>query len=86
MAATIFNSSLAVEMSIHVVRASCNCGPVRLQLQLAERFAGLDHEISSHDHAIVGMLKAIHELMNLDVHNSTQLAADAHPPQARALQ
>ena len=69
MAATILNSTRAVEMSVYVVRAF-----VRLRellssnRELARRFAQLetrlDKRLTEHDQAIAAILSAIRELMN----------------------
>jgi len=65
MAATILNSSLAIEMSVHVVRAFVQLRDLLTSnRQLAEKFAELERKVSSHDQAIVGILKAIRELMH----------------------
>lgn len=65
MAAMILNSSRAVEMSVHVVRAFVQLRDLLASnRQLAEKFAELERKVSSHDQAIVGILKAIRELMH----------------------
>jgi hypothetical protein len=65
MAATILNSSRAVEMSVHVVRAFVQLRELLASnRQLAEKFAELERKVSSHDQVIVGILKAIRELMH----------------------
>jgi hypothetical protein len=65
MAAMILNSSRAVEMSVYVVRAFVHLRDLLASnRQLAEKFAELERKVSSHDQAIVGILKAIRELMN----------------------
>jgi hypothetical protein len=65
MAATILNSSRAVEMSVHVVRAFVQLRDLLASnRQLAEKFAELERKVSSHDQVIVGILKAIRELMH----------------------
>lgn len=68
MAASVLNSPRAIDMSIYVVRAF-----VRLReaiagnQELARKFDELErrmqHKLESHDQAIVGILKAIRELM-----------------------
>jgi hypothetical protein len=63
-AATVLNSPRAVKMTIHVVRAFVQLRDLLASnQQLAEKFAELERKVSSHDQAIVGILKAIHELM-----------------------
>lgn len=65
MAATILNSPRAVEMSVHIVRAFVQLrDPLASNRQLAEKFAELERKVSSHDQAIVGILKTIRELMH----------------------
>ncbi len=66
MAAMILNSERAVEMSVYVVRAF-----VQLRIVLASdadlgrRVTKLERGHESHDDAIVGMLKAIHQMQNV---------------------
>lgn len=65
MAATVLNSPHAVEMSIYVVRAFVQLREMLASnKELAQKFAELERKVSSHDQAIVGILKAIRELMN----------------------
>lgn len=65
MAATVLNSPRAVEMTIYVVRAFLQLRDLLASNhQLAEKFAQLERKVSSHDQAIVGILKAIRELMH----------------------
>lgn len=65
MAATILNSSRAIEMSVYVVRAFVRLrGLLASNEQLADKFAELERKVSSHDQAIVGILKSIRELMS----------------------
>lgn len=65
MAAAILNSARAIEMSVYVVRAFVQLRDLLASnRQLAEKFAELERKVSSHDQAIVGILKAIRELMN----------------------
>jgi hypothetical protein len=65
MAATILNSPRAIEMSVYVVRAFVRLRDLLATNQeLAQKFAELEHKVSSHDQAITGILKAIRELMN----------------------
>jgi hypothetical protein len=64
MAATILNSPRAVEMSVYVVRAFVKLrGLLASNRQVAKRFAELERKISSHDQAIVEILKTIRGLM-----------------------
>ena len=69
MAATILNSSRAVEMSVYVVRAFVHLREVlSSNRELARRFAQLetrlDKKLTDHDRAIGAILSAIHELMH----------------------
>jgi hypothetical protein len=65
MAATVLNSPRAVEMSIYVVRAFVQLREMLASnKELAQKFAELERKVSSHDQAIVGILKTIRELMN----------------------
>lgn len=65
MAATILNSPRAVEMSVYVVRAFVQLRDLLASNRLlAEKFAELERKVSSHDQTIVGILKAIRELMH----------------------
>jgi hypothetical protein len=64
-AANILNSPRAVTMGIHVVRAFVQLRDLLASnKELAQKFAELERKVSSHDQAIVGILKAIRELMN----------------------
>jgi hypothetical protein len=66
MAATVLNSPRAVAMTIHIVRAFLQLRHLLASnKQLAEKFAQLERKASTHDQAIVGILKAIRELMRL---------------------
>ncbi len=65
MAATILNSPRAIEMSVYVVRAFVQLRDLLASnRELAQKFAELERKVSTHDQAIVGILKAIRELMN----------------------
>jgi hypothetical protein len=69
MAATILNSSRAVEMSVYVVRAFVHLRELlSSNRELARRFAQLetrlDKKLTRHDEAIAAILSAIRELMN----------------------
>jgi len=66
MAATVLNSPRAVAMTIHIVRAFLQLRHLLASnRQLAEKFTQLERKVSSHDQAIVGILKAIRGLMRL---------------------
>src|SRR5450631_412190 len=69
MAATILNSSRAVEMSVYVVRAFVQLRELLASnKELARRFAQLetrlDKKLTTHDEAIAAILSAIRQLMH----------------------
>lgn len=64
-AANILNSPRAVTMGIHVVRAFVQLRSLLASSsELAQKFAELERRVSTHDQAIVGILKTLRELMN----------------------
>jgi ATP-dependent Clp protease ATP-binding subunit ClpA len=68
MAATILNSTRAVEMSVYVVRAFVQLREMLASnKELARRFAQLetrlDKKLTIHDEAIAAILSAIRQLM-----------------------
>jgi hypothetical protein len=64
-AANVLNSPRAVTMGIHVVRAFVQLRSLLpSNSELARKFAELERRVSTHDQAIVGILKTIRELMN----------------------
>jgi hypothetical protein len=64
-AANVLNSPRAVLMGIHVVRAFVQLRDLlESNKELAQKFAELERKVSSHDQAIVGILKTIRELMH----------------------
>jgi ORF6N domain len=70
MAASVLNAPRAIEMSVHVVRAFVSlretiAGNRVLQHQLDMLERQVERKFSAHDQAIVGILKAIRELMAL---------------------
>jgi hypothetical protein len=65
MAATVLNSPRAVEMSVYVVRAFVKLREaLASNKELAQKLDQLERRLQTHDQAIVGILKAIRELMN----------------------
>ena len=65
MAATILNSSRAVEVSLYVVRAFVQLRELLVSnTELARRLDELEHRLDGHDAAITAILSAIRELMN----------------------
>ena len=65
MAATIFNSPRAVEMSLYVVRAFVQLRELLASnTALARKLDELERKYQHHDEAIAAMLSAIRELMN----------------------
>jgi hypothetical protein len=64
-AANVLNSPRAVTTGIHVVRAFIQLRDLLASnKELAQKFAELERKLATHDQAITGILKAIHELMN----------------------
>ncbi len=64
-AANVLNSPRAVIMGIHVVRAFIQLRDLlATSKELAQKFAELERKLATHDQAITGILKAIHELMS----------------------
>lgn len=79
MAATVLNSPRAVEMTIYVVRAFVQLRDLLASNRLlAEKFAELELKVASHDQAIVGILKAIRELMHPAVPKSRPIGFTAN--------
>jgi predicted DNA binding protein len=65
MAATILNSGRAVEVSVYVVRAFVKLREVLASnKELSKKLEQLERKLDSHDQAIVGILKTLHNLMN----------------------
>jgi hypothetical protein len=65
MAATVLNSPRAVEMSVYVVRAFVKLREaLASNEELTQKLDQLERRLQTHDQAIVGILKAIRELMN----------------------
>jgi hypothetical protein len=64
-AANILNSARAVEMGVYVVRAFVKLREVLASnKELAQKLDQLERKLQTHDQAIVGILKAIRQLMN----------------------
>ncbi len=64
MAATVLNSSRAVQMSIFVVRAFLRLREwVAGQAELSERLAKLEQRVGAHDHDLKAIIRAIRELV-----------------------
>jgi ORF6N domain len=65
MAAAVLNSPRAVEMSLYVVRAFVKLRQaLASNKELTQKLDQLERKLQTHDQAIVGILKAIRELMN----------------------
>lgn len=65
MAATILNTSNAVEMSLYVVRAFLQLRELLASnSQLARKLDELERKLRGHDEAITAILSAIRDLMN----------------------
>jgi hypothetical protein len=66
MAATLLNSSRAVEMSIYVVRAFVQLRAVLASnKELAQKLIELERRVDSHDSVIVDIMKTIRQLTNV---------------------
>jgi hypothetical protein len=64
MAAAVLNSPRAVEMSLYVVRAFVRLRDLLVSNRaLAQKFDELERKVGRHDEAIVGILRALRELM-----------------------
>jgi len=64
MAASVLNSSRAVEMSVYVVRAFVQLRAVLLDHKaLAEKLAALERRVSHHDNSLTEVIDAIRALM-----------------------
>jgi hypothetical protein len=64
-AANILNSPRAVEMGVYVVRAFIQLREVLASnKELAQKLDQLERKLQTHDQAIVGIIKAIRQLMN----------------------
>lgn len=64
MAATVLNTSLAVEVSVYVVRTFVRLREVlAANQQLAARLIELEHKVGTHDSAIAELIEAIRRLM-----------------------
>ena len=64
MAATVLNSSRAIEMSVFVVRAFVRMREMLVKnRQLAAKINELDRRLETHDSAIQDLIEAIKELM-----------------------
>jgi hypothetical protein len=65
MAATILATPRAVEMSVFVVRAFVQLREaLSTSREIARQLQKLERKVGTHDQAIVGILKTLHELMN----------------------
>jgi hypothetical protein len=78
-AANVLNSPHAIMMGVHVVRAFVQLRDLLASnKELAQKFAELERKVSTHDAAIVGILKAIRELMNPPVSKSKPIGFTAN--------
>jgi hypothetical protein len=82
MAATILNSTRAIEMSVYVVRAFVQLREMLASnKELARRFAQLetrlDKKLTTHDEAIAAILSAIRQLMHPPVPKRRQIGFTA---------
>jgi len=66
MAATVLNSSKAIEMSVFVVRAFIQLREMlSTHKELAEKLDALERTVSCHDQAIAGLINAIRDLTRI---------------------
>ena len=64
MAATVLNSSRAVQVSVYVVRAFMQLRQMLAQnKELAAKLAALERKVGDHDQKIVALIQAIRQLM-----------------------
>jgi hypothetical protein len=64
MAATVLNSSRAVEMSVFVVRAFVRLREyARGHAEIAGRLDALERKVAGHDEELLEMFNALHELL-----------------------
>ena len=65
MLSSVLNSPRAIAVNIEIMRAFVRMRELLASnKELAQQLSELERRISTHDHAIVGILKAIRELMN----------------------
>ncbi len=66
MAASVLNTSKAVEMSVYVVRAFVRMRTMLLQYkEIAQKVAELETKLGKHDEAIISIINAVKQLMEL---------------------
>ena len=64
MAATVLNTSLAVEVSVYVIRTFVRLREVlAANQQLAAKLMELEHKVGTHDTAIAELIEAIRQIM-----------------------
>lgn len=64
MAASVLNSSRAVEVSVFVVRAFVKLRELTMaHKEIRQKLDELEHKVTGHDQAIAGLINAIRELM-----------------------
>ena len=74
MAASVLNTTKAIEVSVYVVRAFIRIREyLATHKQLAQKLAALERKIGTHDQAIQSLMDAIHRLMAPPVHKRRQI-------------
>lgn len=65
MAASVLNSTRAIEISVHVVRAFVHLRElVSTHKELSQKLKQLERKVGAHDHAIAELINAIRQLMS----------------------
>jgi len=78
-AANVVRSTRATEMGIYVVRAFIRLRDILASnKELAAKFAELERKVATHDQALVGVLKAIRELMTQPIPKSRPIGFTAN--------
>ena len=78
MAASVLNTTKAIEVSVYVVRAFVRIREyLATHKQLAQKLAELERKIGTHDQAIQSLMDAIHRLMAPPAHQRRQIGFHA---------
>lgn len=84
MAAMILNSRRAIEVSVYVVRAFVQLREMlSSNKELANRLDELERKLTTHDHAISGIIKTIRQLMNTPIPKSRPIGFTANLDEKR---
>lgn len=79
MLSSVLNSSRAIAVNIQIMRAFVRMRELLASnRELAQKLAELERQIETHDQSIVGILKAIRELMNPPVRKSRGIGFTAN--------